>query len=99
MMASAQAQSRRCSIRLAIGAALDVLLLLMLPRLAMWSSEGRAVGMAMMYAAVGAAAIVCVAPVFRRGTDVQRVGSVIVIVLSALAFWPAADYWLRMNNR
>jgi hypothetical protein len=83
------------TIRLAIGAALDALLLVMLPRLAMWSSEERAVGMAMVYAAVGAAGIVCVAPVLRRGTDVQRVGSVIVIVLSALAFWPAIDYWLH----
>lgn len=85
-------------VRLAIGAALDVLLLLMLPRLAMWSSEERAVGMAMVYAVPGAVAIICVAPVLRRGTDVQRVGSVVVMVLSALAFWPAVDYWLRMGK-
>jgi hypothetical protein len=88
----------RTFVRLAIGAALDVLLLLMLPRLAMWSSEERAVGMAMIYAGIGGAAIVCVAPVLRRGTDVQRVGTVIVIVLSALAFWPAVGYWLEMGR-
>ena len=86
------------TVRLAIGAALDVLLLLMLPRLAMWSSEERAVAMAMVYAVMGAAAIVCVAPVLRRGTDVQRVGSVVVIILSALAFWPAVDYWLHTGR-
>lgn len=89
---------RVLAVRLVIGAALDVLLLLMLPRLAMWSSEERAVGMAMVYAVAGAAAIVCVAPVLRRGTDVQRVGSVVVMVLSALAFWPAVDYWPRMGK-
>ena len=98
MIAPPQVHSRRCSIRVAVGAALDLLLLLMLPRLAMWSSEERAVGLAMMYGVVGAAAIVCVAPVLRRGTDVQRVGSVVVMVLSVLAFWPAVDYWLRMGK-
>jgi hypothetical protein len=91
-------QRRVSSVRLAIGAALDVLLLLMLPCLAMWSSEERAVGMAMVYAAAGAAAIVCVAPVLRWGTDMQRVGSVIAIALSALTFWPAVAYWLHVGK-
>lgn len=94
----AYSAKRFSTVRLAIGAALDVLLLLMLPRLAMWSSEERAAGMAMVYAVAGAAAIVCVAPVLRRGTEVQRVGAVIVMVVSALAFWPAVDYWLRMGK-
>lgn len=98
MIARPQVHSRRCSIRLAVGAALDLLLLVMLPRLAMWSSEERAVGVAMVYGAVGTAAIVCVTPVLRRGTDVHRVGGVVVMVLSALAFWPAVDYWLRMGK-
>ena len=84
--------------RLAAGAGLDVILLLMLPRLAMWSSDDRACRMALEYAAMGAAAMVSVAPVARRGTDLQRVGAVVVLVLSALAFWPAVDYWLRMKN-
>jgi hypothetical protein len=52
-----------------------------------------------VYATIGTVAIVCVVPVLRRGTTVQRAGSVILIVLSALALWPAVDYWLRMNNR
>ena len=95
---NAYSAKRVSTIRLAIGAALDVLLLVMLPRLAMWSSEERAVGMAMVYAVAGAAAIGCVAPVLRRGTDVQWVGSLVVMVLSALAFWPAVDYWLRIGK-
>lgn len=98
MIAPPQVHSRRCSIRLAVGAVLELLLMVMLPRLAMWSSEERAVGLAIIYAVVGATAIVCVTPVLRRGTDVQRVGSVVVMVLSALAFWPAVDYWLRMGK-
>jgi len=28
----------------------------------------------------------------------QRVGSVIVIALSALTFWPAVDYWLHVGK-
>ncbi|MCX6916120.1 MAG: hypothetical protein NT167_24265 [Verrucomicrobia bacterium] len=91
-------QPRRCSIRLAVGAGLDAVLLLMLPRLAMWSSDDRACRMALAYAAMGAAAMISVAPVARRGTDLQRVAAVVVLVLSALAFWPAVDYWLRMKN-
>ena len=98
MTASSGRLARRCWIRLATGVALDFLLLLMLPRLAMWSSEERAVGMAIVYAVGGAAAIVCLVPVLRRGTDVQRVGSVIVLALSAMAFWPAVDYWLGMRR-
>ncbi|MCX6929799.1 MAG: hypothetical protein NT154_42280 [Verrucomicrobia bacterium] len=86
------------SIRLAVGAGLDVILLLMLPRPAMWSSDDGACRMALVYAAMGAAAVVFVVPVIRRGTDLQRVGAVVVLVLSALAFWPAVDYWLRTNN-
>jgi hypothetical protein len=54
--------------------------------------------MALAYAAMGAAAMVCVVPVARRGTDLQRVGAVVVLILSSMAFWPAVDYWLRMKN-
>jgi hypothetical protein len=77
---------------------LDVVLLLMLPRLAMSGGDVRDFRMALAYAAMGAAAMISVVPVGRRGTDLQRVGAVVVLVLSALAFWPAVDYWLRMKN-
>jgi hypothetical protein len=73
-------------------------LLLMLPRLAMSGGDARDFRMALAYAAMGAAAMISVAPVARRGTDLQRVGAVVVLILSALAFWPAVDYWLRMKN-
>ncbi len=91
---SVRTGSRAISIRLAIGAALDVFLLLMLPSMARWSSEEREVGAALIYAGIGAAAMLCVGPVLRRGTDIQRVAAVIVLVISVFAFWPAADCWL-----
>ena len=78
--------------------ALDVVLLLMLPRLAVWSGDDRDCRMVMAYAALGATAMVCVVPVVRRGTDLQRVGAVVVLVLSGLAFWPALDFYLRMKG-
>jgi hypothetical protein len=59
--------------------------------------EARDCRMALAYAAAGAVAMVCVVPVIRRGTDFQRVGAVVVLVLSALAFWPALDFYLRMK--
>ena len=77
---------------------MDVVLLLMLPRLAMSGGDARDFRMALVYAAVGAVAMISVVPVARRGTDLQRVAAVVVLVLSALAFWPAVDYWLRMKN-
>jgi hypothetical protein len=48
--------------------------------------------MALAYAAAGAAATISVVPVARRGMDLQRVGAVMVLILSALAFWPAVDF-------
>lgn len=98
MTARSEGCAQGCSVHLVVGAALDVLLLLMLPRLAMWGSEEWAVGVAIVYAVAGAAAIVCVAPVSGWGTDVQRVGSMIMMILSALAFWPAVDYWMHTGN-
>jgi hypothetical protein len=95
---SVRIQARRCSIQLGVGVALDVVLLLMLPRLAMSGGDVRDFRMALAYAAMGAAAMVCVVPVARRGTDLQRVGAVVVLILSSMAFWPAVDYWLRMKN-
>ena len=77
---------------------MDVFLLLMLPRLAMWSSDDRACWMALAYVATGAAAMISVVPVARRGSDLQRVGAVVVLILSALAFWPAVDYWLHVRK-
>ena len=95
---SVRIQARRCSIRLGVGVALDVVLLLMLPRLAMSGGDVRDFRMALAYAAMGAAAMISVVPVGRRGTDLQRVGAVVVLVLSALAFWPAVEFWVRLNQ-
>jgi hypothetical protein len=84
--------------RLAVGSALNVVLLLMLPRLAMSGGDARDFRMALACAVVGAVAMVCVVPVIRRGTDLQRVAAIVVLILSALAFWPAADFYLRMRT-
>ena len=89
---------RGLSIRLAVGSGLDVILLLMLPRLAMSGGDARDFRTALVYAAIGAAAMVCVVPVIRRGSDLQRVGAVVVLILSALAFWPALDLYLRIKS-
>jgi hypothetical protein len=84
--------------RLAVGTALDVVLLLMLPRLAVWRGDERDCALSMAYAPMGAAAMVSVFPVVRRGTDLQRVGAVVVLILSALAFWPALDFYQRITS-
>ena len=97
-MSSDAPSLRACSVRLAIAAGLDVVLLLMLPRLAMSGGDVRDLRMALACAAVGAVAMVCVVPVIRRGTDLQRVAAIAVLILSALAFWPAADFYLRMKT-
>ena len=84
--------------RLVVGTALDVVLLLMLPRLAVWRGDERDCALSMAYAAMGAAAMVFVFPVVRRGSDLQRVGAVVVLILSALAFWPALDLYQRIKG-
>ena len=97
-MSSDAPSLRACSVRLAIAAGLDVVLLLMLPRLAMSGGDVRDFRMALAYAVMGAAAMVCVVPVIRRGTGLQRVAAIVVLILSALAFGPAADFYLRMKT-
>ena len=80
--------------RLVVATTLVVALGLLLARPAIWGSDESACRMAFVYAALGAMAMICVAPVLRRGTDLQRVAAVVLLILSCLALWPAVDFYL-----
>lgn len=83
-----------CLGRLLTGAALNVVLLLMIPRVAVWSSVEREFWLALTASALGAIAIVCVLPVLWRGKDPQRVFAVMLLLLPFLTFWLVADFVL-----
>ena len=51
--------------------------------------------MALVCAAIGAVALVSVAPLLRRGTAIQKVAAIVLMVLPLLAFWPALDAYLH----
>lgn len=77
---------RECFIRLVVGAALNLALLLMIPRGGLWSSIEREFQMAFTAFSLAAAAIVCVLPVLWRAKDPQRVLALMLLVLPCLTF-------------
>ena len=85
---------RGCAVRLVVATILDIALALKLPQLAMWSSYERECRLAFVYATLGAVAMVCVVPVLWRGTALQRVAAIVLLILSCLALWPAVDFCL-----
>ena len=86
---------QKCLVRLIAGAGLNVVLLLMLPRLAMWSSIEREFRIALTASSLGAIAIVCVAPVLWRAKDPQRVFALMLLVLPCLTMWLVVDFILK----
>ena len=83
------------SARLVIGSAMNVILLLMVPRLGMWSSDEREFRLAFLASAVGAVGVVSLLPVLWRGKGSQPVIGVLLLVLPCLSFWFAFDFVLR----
>ena len=84
-----------CLGRLVAGAALNVGLLLMIPRVAMWSSVEREFRLALTASALGVVAIVCVLPVLWRAKDPQRVFALMLLVLPLLTFWLVWDFIVK----
>lgn len=84
-----------CLGRLLAGAALNVVLLLIIPRVAVWSSVEREFRLALTASALGVVAIVCLLPVLWRAKDLQRVFAVMLLLLPVLTFWLVADFVLR----
>ena len=83
-----------CIIRLLAGAALNVILLLMIPSLAKWSSLERECWTALKVSSIGAVAIVFLVPLLWRAKDPLRVFALMLLVLPCLSFWPALDFIL-----
>ena len=63
-------------------------------RPALWGSGESACQMALACGALGVAAGVGVVPVLWRGTDLQRVAAVVLLILACLALWPAIAFYL-----
>lgn len=84
-----------CAVRLIIGLLFNMALLWMVGPLARWRSIDREFALALFCAAIGAMAMVAVAPVFRQGTDIQKVAAILLMVLPLLAFWPTLNCFLH----
>lgn len=81
--------------RLAVGAALNIVLLLMLPRLAMWSSLEQEFWTVFTPGSVGALALGSLAPTLWRGKTWQPVAALLLMVGPVLSLYPAVDVILR----
>jgi len=79
-------------IRLIAGAILNMLLLLMIPRIAVWSSVEREFRLALTASSIGAVAIVCLIPVVWRAKGRQQVFALVLMVFPCLSIWVALDF-------
>ncbi len=87
--------SRNLSARLVVGAVVNIFLLLMIPRLGVWSSDEREFGLALVAGGSGVVAIVSLLPVIKSGRNWQRVIGFILLVLPCLSFWFTFEFILK----
>jgi hypothetical protein len=73
--------------RLLTGAAINVVLLLMMPAVARWSSVEREFRLTLTAAALGTVAIVCVTRVLLRANYPERVFAGLLLILPVIALW------------
>lgn len=83
---------QKCSVRLFAGGALNVALLLMSPRLGVWSSVEREFRLALVASSIGAGGIVCLAPILWRGKPWQRVVALLLLASPCLTFGLVFDF-------
>jgi len=81
--------------RLVVGAVLNVVLLLMLPRLAMWRSLEQEFWTAFIAGSVGILAIGCLVPILWRGKTWQPVAAIVLMVGPVLSFYFPIDFLLQ----
>ena len=82
-------------LRLSFGFAVNAILLLMLPRLGVWSSDEREFRLAFPASVIGAAGAVALLPVLLRGSGWQRVFGVLLLIVPSLSFWLVFDLLVR----
>jgi hypothetical protein len=92
MPASHDSRSPQVLGRLIAGGVLNLILLLMVPRLAMWSSIDREFRMALIAASVGVLAIVWLVPVLWRGKTWQPVTAIMLMVCPAISLYLPVDF-------
>jgi len=84
-----------CLGRLVFGSVLNAGLLVMMPRVAGWSSVEREFRLVLLAAALGSTAIICVLPVLWRAKDPVRVVALLLLILPVLTFWLVWDFVTR----
>jgi len=82
-------------VRLVIGVTINIILLLMSPRLAVWSSDEREFRLALLASTIGAIGVISLLPVLWRGQGWQPVVGLLLLVLPCLSFWFAFDLVLK----
>jgi hypothetical protein len=86
---------RVCAARLIAGLLLNMALLWMVGEVSRWSSIQREFRVVFICAATGAIALASVVPVLRRGTDIQKVAAIVLMVLPVMAFGPALGFYIK----
>ena len=91
------------AVRLVVGSAINIILLLMIPRLGVWRSDEREFRLALLASAVGTVGVVSLFPVLARGKGWQRVIGSLLLVLPCFSYWFVFDFVLiaffRFNRR
>jgi hypothetical protein len=84
-------------VRLLVGFATNIVLLLMVPRLGVWSSDEREFRLALLASAVGTVGVVSLFPILRHGEGWQQVMGLLLLILPCLSFWFAIEFVLKNN--
>jgi hypothetical protein len=87
--------SGTCWKRLIVGCSVNAVLLLMVPRLGVWSSDEREFRLALLASALGTVGVLALLPVLFRGNGWQRVFGIVLLFLPSLSFWFVFDFVLK----
>jgi len=85
----------KSSARLVTGSVINVILMLMAPRLAVWSSDEREFRLALTVSVIGVVGVVSLFPVLIQGKGWQRVLGFLLLILPCLSFWFVFDFALK----
>jgi hypothetical protein len=83
------------AVRLVLGGVVNVILLLMIPRLGVWSSDEREFHLAVVVSALAISCLVTVIPVIRKGKSWQQVAGCVLFILPCLSLWFPLEFFLK----
>jgi hypothetical protein len=80
---------------MALGSIVNLALMLMLPRLGVWSNDQREFRLALVVSALAVSGLVTVIPVVQHGKPWQRVVGLGLLILPSLSLWFPLEFILK----